>query len=170
MQYENLLYETAAGVATITLNRPQALNALNRATVGELSGALKMAGDDPGVRVVILTGAGEKAFIGGADVKEMLDRVKAGSAAASPVTYRSGLIDPFLNLGKPIIAGGQWLLSGREGWRFYMPAPSQSPRKAPDSPSRKSIWASTPWPGPPSSYLCWWAGKGPWRSSFWGRC
>ncbi len=135
MQYENLLYETAAGVATITLNRPQALNALNRATVGELSGALKMAGDDPGVRVVILTGAGEKAFIGGADVKEMLDRVKAGSAAASPVTYRSGLIDPFLNLGKPIIAavngyclgGGMEILYActlavaAEGTRFAQP-------------------------------------------------
>ena len=100
MKYENLLYETAAGVATITINRPQVLNSLNQATLGELALALKEAGSDPGVRVVILTGAGEKAFIGGADVKEMHDRVKAGS----PLTFRSSLMEPFLNLGKPVIA------------------------------------------------------------------
>jgi enoyl-CoA hydratase len=104
MRYENLLYETVAGIATITINRPQVLNALNQATIGELAGALKVAGGDPNVRVVILTGAGEKAFIGGADVKEMLDRVKLASSASNPVTYRSSLIEPFLNLGKPVIA------------------------------------------------------------------
>jgi enoyl-CoA hydratase len=71
MKYENLLYETAAGVATITINRPQVLNSLNQATLGELALVLKEAGSDPGVRVVILTGAGEKAFIGGADVIEL---------------------------------------------------------------------------------------------------
>ena len=79
MRYENLLYETAEGVATITINRPQVLNSLDQATIGELARVLKEAGDDSGVRVVILTGAGEKAFIGGADVKEMLDRVKTSS-------------------------------------------------------------------------------------------
>jgi enoyl-CoA hydratase len=104
MKYENLLYETAAGIATITINRPQALNSLNRATIGELATVLKEAGDDPGVQVVILTGAGEKAFIGGADVKEMLDRVKTASSSSSPLTFRSALIEPFLNLGKPVIA------------------------------------------------------------------
>lgn len=104
MRYENLLYETAGGVATITINRPQVLNSLNHATIGELAKILKEAGDDPKVRVVILTGAGEKAFIGGADVKEMLDRVKTSAMSANPVTFRSSLIDPFLNLGKPVIA------------------------------------------------------------------
>ena len=76
MEYDNLLYETAEGIATITINRPQVLNSLNRATIGELASALKEAGGDPKVRVVILTGAGEKAFIGGADVKEMLAELK----------------------------------------------------------------------------------------------
>jgi enoyl-CoA hydratase len=104
MRYENLLYETAGGVATITINRPQVLNSLNLATIGELARVLKEAGEDPGVRVVILTGAGEKAFIGGADVKEMLDRVKTSSLSANPVTFRNSLIEPFLNLGKPVIA------------------------------------------------------------------
>lgn len=82
MKYENLLYEAAAGIATITINRPQVLNALNQATIAELAGALKEARGDPNVRVVILTGAGEKAFIGGADVKEMRDRIKASSYSA----------------------------------------------------------------------------------------
>jgi enoyl-CoA hydratase len=104
VKYENLLYETAAGVATITINRPQVLNSLNHATIGELTSALKEAGGDPEVRVVILTGAGEKAFIGGADVKEMHDRVKTGSVSASSVNFRSSFIEPFLNLGKPVIA------------------------------------------------------------------
>lgn len=104
MGSENLLYETGGGVATITINRPQVLNSLNGATIGELASALKQAGDDPKVRVVILTGAGDKAFIGGADVKEMLARVKTGSSSSRPVTYRSALIEPFLNLGKPVIA------------------------------------------------------------------
>lgn len=104
MEYENLLYETAGGVATITINRPKVLNSLNQATIGELARVLKEAGGDPDVRVVIFTGVGEKAFIGGADVKEMLARVKTGSLSASPVSFRSSLIEPFLNLGKPVIA------------------------------------------------------------------
>ncbi len=135
MTYENLFYETAAGVATITINRPQVLNSLNRATIGELARGLKEAGDDPGVRVVILTGAGEKAFIGGADVKEMLARVKTGSLSSNPIAFRSALIEPFLNLGKPVIAavngyclgGGMEILYActlayaAEGARFAQP-------------------------------------------------
>jgi enoyl-CoA hydratase len=66
--------------------------------------ALGEAEKDPGVQVIILTGAGEKAFIGGADVKEMRDRVKAASMSSSPITFRSSLMEPFLNLGKPVIA------------------------------------------------------------------
>jgi enoyl-CoA hydratase len=135
VKYENLLYETAAGVATITINRPQVLNSLNQATITELASVLKEAGDDPEVRVVILTGAGEKAFIGGADVKEMRDRVKATSLSSSPLTFRSSLIEPFLNLGKPVIAavngyclgGGMEILYActlayaAEGARFAQP-------------------------------------------------
>ena len=51
------------------------------------------------------------------------------------------------------------------GWRSCMPAPSLTRQRGPDSPNRKLIWASTPWQGQLSSYLCWWAGKKPWRSS-----
>jgi enoyl-CoA hydratase len=135
VRYENLLYETTAGVATITINRPQVLNSLNLATIRELAGILQEAGDNPGVRAVILTGAGEKAFIGGADVNEMHERVKTGSLSSSPLAFRSSLIEPFLNLGKPIIAavngyclgGGMEILYActlayaAEGARFAQP-------------------------------------------------
>jgi len=104
VKYENLIYEIATGVATITINRPHVLNSLNQATCSELAMALRDAEKDPEVQVVILTGAGEKAFIGGADVKEMRDRVKAASMSSSPVTFRSSLMEPFLNLEKPVIA------------------------------------------------------------------
>lgn len=60
-----------AGVATLTINRPDALNALNRALLTELKGALDAVVQQPGLRVLVLTGAGEKAFVAGADIKEM---------------------------------------------------------------------------------------------------
>src|SRR6184192_3387323 len=71
MAYENILYEKREGIAYITLNRPKVLNALNRRTVEELHHALRDARDDASVRVLILTGAGEKSFEAGADISEL---------------------------------------------------------------------------------------------------
>lgn len=71
MEYKNLLIENDNGVATLTVNRPQALNSLNSETLGELACALYELEYDAAVKVVILTGAGEKAFVAGADIKEM---------------------------------------------------------------------------------------------------
>jgi enoyl-CoA hydratase len=68
---ENVLYEVSNGNAWITINRPDKLNALNRRTVGEIVVAVERAKADPEVRVVVITGAGEKAFVAGADIKEM---------------------------------------------------------------------------------------------------
>lgn len=104
MDYENLRYEVSEAVGTVTINRPRVLNALNRATIRELQEALEQAGRDPAVRVIILTGTGDRAFIGGADVKEMLDSLKASGPGGPVADFRSTLIDPLLNLGKPIIA------------------------------------------------------------------
>ena len=71
MDFQTLLYDVDAdGVATITLNRPDALNALNRQLVGELGQAMRAAKSDPAVRGVVLTGSGEKAFAAGADISE----------------------------------------------------------------------------------------------------
>ena len=71
MEYANLLFEVADRVAVITINRPDKLNALNHDTLGELRMAIATAGENADVDVIILTGAGEKAFVAGADIKEL---------------------------------------------------------------------------------------------------
>ena len=70
MPYTNLLIDDASGVRTITINRPEQLNALNRDTIAELDQALSAADADKSVRVLIITGSGPKAFVAGADIKE----------------------------------------------------------------------------------------------------
>ena len=100
--FENLLVEHADGVSTITVNRPKVLNALNAQTLDELRRAILAIKRDDGVRCVILTGAGEKSFIAGADINEL--------AVQTPVSgrehARSGqhILDLIENLGKPVIA------------------------------------------------------------------
>jgi 2-(1,2-epoxy-1,2-dihydrophenyl)acetyl-CoA isomerase len=68
--YENILYHLQEGVCTITLNRPQVYNALSARLIEEIIAAIQQAGEDEQVRVVVLTGAGDKAFCSGADLKE----------------------------------------------------------------------------------------------------
>jgi enoyl-CoA hydratase len=70
MSYTNLLVEQTGKTAVITINRPSQLNALNKETIEELHRALDAANKDAGVRAIILTGSGEKAFVAGADIKE----------------------------------------------------------------------------------------------------
>ena len=69
--YESILVDRADGVATITLDRPKVLNALNAALLAEVSRALTELENDPGVRAIIITGSGEKAFAAGADIGEL---------------------------------------------------------------------------------------------------
>jgi enoyl-CoA hydratase len=69
--FKNILYEVREGAAWITINRPDKLNALNRTTMEEIAAAARRALADPEVAVLVLTGAGEKAFVAGADIKEM---------------------------------------------------------------------------------------------------
>lgn len=73
MPYENILFEQADGVAVITLNRPQKLNALNMPLTMELDEALTQCEEDDNVKAIIITGSGEKAFSAGADIHEMAD-------------------------------------------------------------------------------------------------
>ena len=75
--YEQILTETHGAVTLITLNRPQALNALNAAVLEELITAFAAYEADPGQRCAVLTGAGEKAFAAGADIKEMAEKPAA---------------------------------------------------------------------------------------------
>jgi len=71
MEYKNLLLVSEGGIATITFNRPKALNAMNWETMSELKNAVACCRDDESIKVIILTGAGEKAFVAGADIVEM---------------------------------------------------------------------------------------------------
>jgi enoyl-CoA hydratase len=71
MKYSRILYQIEAGIATVTFNRPKALNALNNELLGELSHAIETIGENEDVRALILTGAGTKAFVAGADINEL---------------------------------------------------------------------------------------------------
>lgn len=71
MAYENIIFEVTNGVAIITFNRPKALNAINGKVLEELSSALDTIENDESIRVLVLTGAGEKAFVAGADITEL---------------------------------------------------------------------------------------------------
>ncbi len=102
MAYENILSTITEGVAEVTVNRPEKLNALNRATIAELADCFASLQDDDQVRVVLLTGAGEKAFVAGADISEL-----AGLRADQAERYAlegQRLMDLIENLGKPVIA------------------------------------------------------------------
>jgi len=99
---ENLLLERADGVAVLTVNRPKVLNALNTPTLEELRRTILAFKVDDGVRAIVLTGAGEKSFIAGADINEL--------AVLSPTQGREHalrgqhVIDLIEHLGKPVIA------------------------------------------------------------------
>jgi enoyl-CoA hydratase/carnithine racemase len=99
---ENVLYEKKGAIAYVTLNRPKVLNALNRRTWEDLQTAFEDARKDPAIRGVILTGAGDKAFIAGADIGE-LSRVTAVEAEESS-TFGQGVLNLIENLGKPVVA------------------------------------------------------------------
>jgi enoyl-CoA hydratase len=87
----------------ITINRPEKLNALNKETIGELSEALKQAEKDPEVRVIILTGAGEKAFVAGADISEFAHFSVEEGKSLSRDGHKQ-LFDLVEQLSKPVIA------------------------------------------------------------------
>jgi len=102
MTYSNILFEKRDRTLYLTINRPKALNALNAKTLDELEDAIDKASADDEIRAIILTGAGEKAFVAGADISELVDLAEKSGVAFS----RRGQ-DLFLkieNLSKPVIA------------------------------------------------------------------
>lgn len=101
MAYENLLYEKRDGIAYVTLNRPKVLNALNRKTVEELQDALIDARGDDSVRVLILTGAGEKSFVAGADIGELSQQTPVSGRETS--LFGQGVFHLLETMGKPSI-------------------------------------------------------------------
>jgi len=102
MAYRNLDIGNRGAVRTITVNRPDKLNALNRDTLNELTIAFAQAAQDDAVRVVVLTGAGEKAFVAGADIAEMHGYTPAQAQGFSRAGQR--LMTAIERLGKPVIA------------------------------------------------------------------
>src|SRR6267154_602038 len=101
MAYENILLEKKDSIAYITFNRPKVLNALNRKTVEELSDALLDAREDSSVRVLILTGAGEKSFVAGADISELAQRTPVDGKDFS--LFGQSVFHLLETLGKPSI-------------------------------------------------------------------
>ena len=100
--FQNIKLETKNHIAYITIDRPKVLNALNMATMQELKQAFASIKDDADVRVVILTGAGEKAFVAGADIGELSQHTPVSAKA---YTHQGqAIIDSIENLGKPVIA------------------------------------------------------------------
>ncbi len=102
MTYENILLEKKSSIAYVTVNRPKVLNALNSATLEELRAAFTDIKADREIRVAIFTGAGEKAFIAGADINELAQRdAVTGKEYAA---RGQSVLDLIENLGKPVIA------------------------------------------------------------------
>ena len=110
MALEHLLVDRDGSVSIVTINRPKVLNALNGPTLDELDQVIDDARRDDGVRVIILTGAGDRAFVAGADINEL--------AVQTPVTGREharkgqALFDRIERLGKPVIAAVNGLALG----------------------------------------------------------
>ncbi|MGE5725387.1 MAG: enoyl-CoA hydratase-related protein, partial [Acidobacteriota bacterium] len=100
--FENILFEKKNAIACVTVNRPKVLNALNMATMEELRRAFHAIKQDAEVRVVILTGAGEKAFIAGADIGEL---ARNNPVEAKAYTHQGQCVLNLIeNCGKPVIA------------------------------------------------------------------
>lgn len=103
MNYENILTEQDNGLAVITINRPTKLNALNRATITELSEAFTAFNEDKSIKVIIVTGSGEKAFVAGADIAEFANfDIEEGQKLAA--LGQELLFDLVQNLSTPVIA------------------------------------------------------------------
>src|SRR6202790_1312466 len=102
MVYENLLYEKRDRIGFITFNRPKVLNALNRQTMQELNLVLAAASEDEAVRVLILTGAGDKAFVAGADIGELA--VQTPMTGKETASFGQSVFHRLATLGKPSIA------------------------------------------------------------------
>jgi enoyl-CoA hydratase len=102
MEFRHVIYEKSEGIATITLNRPKLMNALSAEVVEEILRAVEDARTDENIRVIVLTGAGEKAFSAGADIKAMAGMTALKARELSSMGQR--LCVTLENLEKPIIA------------------------------------------------------------------
>lgn len=103
MNFNNLLWEQDGSVVTVSFNRPKAMNALNQETLEELEQVIKRVANDNSIGVLVLTGTGGKAFVGGADIGEL--RALEGSIAGVALCRRAqGIAASLEEMSKPVIA------------------------------------------------------------------
>ena len=102
MTFENLLLERDGAVVVITINRPRVLNALNSQTLDDLRRALLTCQSDRAVRAVVITGAGDRAFVAGADIRELATESQAHGKAYAQRGQQ--VLDLIEHLGKPVVA------------------------------------------------------------------
>ena len=102
MELKNLLYKVSNNIATITINRPDKLNALNHDTLTELNSVFEKIRNDESVHAVIITGAGEKAFVAGADIKELSELNSVSGTEFSE--FGQSIFNKIEDLDKPVIA------------------------------------------------------------------
>jgi enoyl-CoA hydratase len=102
MAYENLLVERDGAILAITINRPKVLNALNAPTIAEIDRAMQEAAADDGVRAIVLTGAGERSFVAGADINELAVQTPVGGREHARTGQAA--LNRIERLGKPVIA------------------------------------------------------------------
>src|SRR5215213_5145369 len=102
MTFENLLVEREDAIAVVTFNRPKVLNALNTQTLTELAAVIAGFKSDPAVRAIVLTGAGEKSFVAGADINELA--VQTPIEGKAHARRGQQIFDAIEQLGKPVIA------------------------------------------------------------------
>jgi enoyl-CoA hydratase/carnithine racemase len=118
IKYENILYKVAEGIATLTLNQPEKRNRLSIQTLSEIINALETAKDDDEVKVIIITGAGDKAFCAGADIREFIGNSNLDNR--KQYEFYAKLCTVFNTLGKPSIASVRgWALAGGFGLAIY---------------------------------------------------
>jgi len=137
--FDNLQVAREGPVALVTVNRPHVLNALNGLTLVELGQAADDLRRDAEIRAVIITGAGEKAFVAGADISELASLTAA--QAQQHALLGQQVFDAIEQMGKPVIAAvnGFALVAGAS-WRWH--ARCGSPRKPRDWVNQRSIWGS----------------------------
>lgn len=104
MTFENLLWEVTDQILTLTINRPTKLNALNQQTMSEISSAFTQIYQDSSIKAVIITGAGEKAFVAGADISEFIGMAGNQSASKQMVKKGHDIFFQIENCPKPVIA------------------------------------------------------------------
>lgn len=102
MSFENILLDRDGAIAIVTINRPKVLNALNTPTMQEIATVMRELASDDSVRAVVLTGAGEKSFVAGADINELAVQTPVGGREHALSGQR--VLDAIEALGKPVIA------------------------------------------------------------------